>query len=230
MALLPRRDKPRGKALPSFRVRPTSGIVSAGPQKPVAAASLSAAVARYGMLPRGALRHVAPPLSVDIGDAAFDGPAPPTSGVAPLEMPTILKQICQDFKTWAETNHEDEKRDRVKFWALRIPAILVTSAASFLAVFRVEFVDALFAFVGAVCIALDSIIKPGKLRSVHWQAVCDLRQIQHEIRFAWNQRYLTMGEKPSREELNNLTAEIIEFARREHTRVHEYLATAEVAI
>ena len=45
------------------------------------------------------------------------------------EMPKILRDQMTELEAWAEDNRKDSRRDAIRFWALKIPAVIISAGA-----------------------------------------------------------------------------------------------------
>jgi hypothetical protein len=224
---------PGGRGVPfGPRVVPpgVAGLGSGGPllgtSNPVAAAgSPGGAIAA----PSSAVPAAAPSSfwRDDSPEVGASGPADSASLAVRFaqpnyEIPVVLTRYIGDLEVWAKGNGRDERKDKMKFLSLKLPAFLASGGASLLAHFKVDGVDVAVAAVAAICVLIDATLQPGMLRSVHSRAVHHLRQLQWDIRDMWD-----IGIRRDPGSADTLTAAIIEWAQQERTKIDAYLSDAE---
>jgi hypothetical protein len=83
------------------------------------------------------------------------------------------------------------------------------------------FITALTSAVGAICVALDGVLKPGKLYGVHITAFHDIRNLENAAISEWSSGLLE-NKNPS-----TLAAEIIKRAERQRNAIVAYLKKEE---
>jgi len=142
------------------------------------------------------------------------------------DLPPVLQDVVAVLEDWAARNNDDARKDALKFWALKIPAITVSASAGLLAHFNVE-VGVGAGVVTSVCVLLDGILRAGTLRAVHLRAVSDIKALKHDVYAKWRASYLR-GSEP--EKLRESTAKIIEFSEKEKKKIAQYLQNAETAL
>ena len=135
-----------------------------------------------------------------------------------LELPRSVINYIKELEKWAQDNKKDEEKDRVKFWSLKVPAVLASILAS---VGITPLVTTVVAIISGICIALDGFIKPGMLRNVHHRAFFDLRGVQLDMRDKWTIGCLDKEDKKS------LEKKIVEYAMSQRNRIQQYLMDAE---
>jgi hypothetical protein len=138
----------------------------------------------------------------------------------------VLQEVVAVLEHWAARNKEDERRDTLKLWALKIPAIAVSASAGLVARLDVG-VRIGAGIVTSVCVLLDGILRGGTLRAVHRTAVSEIKTLKHDVFARWRAGYLR-GSEP--DQLRELTAKIIEFSEKEKKRIAQYLQNAEAGV
>jgi len=103
--------------------------------------------------------------------------------------PRILQEAIQTLEDWARRNNEEAKKDGRKFWALKLPAILVSASSGLLAHLRVH-AGIAAGVLASVCILIDGLVRTGDLRLVHLKAVAEIKLLKHEIQASWTVGYL----------------------------------------
>lgn len=145
------------------------------------------------------------------------------SGVVVPDLPPVLTEMIADLEDWARRCKEDAKKDAVKFWALKLPAIVISASSGLLAHLRIE-VGAMAGIVASVCVLVDGLLRAGALRTVHVRATFDLKTLKHEIIARWRAGSLRGNS------LNELVATIVEATDKERKRIATYIKAEETAI
>ncbi len=154
------------------------------------------------------------------------GPLPGPASVAQttIEMPAALTQEFARIEEWAQANWSDARKDSVRFWILKIPAILVSASSGVLAYYDFKGIAVLAGAVGSFCVLLDGLNPGGALRNVHLRAVNELRILQNSMRARWDSGLLR-GHNSS-----ELAADIIDFSAKEKERINVYITSAETSL
>ena len=137
-------------------------------------------------------------------------------------MPPQMVEYIEGLKAWADANKKDARRDSIKFWSLKGPAIVVASSSGLLATLHLSTtISILFGLIGGICVALDGIIRPGIMHKTHIRAVHDLLFLANNIRSQWNISYL------SGKHSGPNAAEILETAEKKKQEIACYLKAEE---
>jgi len=139
------------------------------------------------------------------------------------EMPKILRDQMTELEAWAEDNRKDSRRDAIRFWALKIPAVIISAGAGIFAYFRLEAAAVIASGIASVCVLIDGLNPGGALRNSHYKAVHDLRILQHKMQAEWRIEGYVLGV----DESEKLAARIIKDAQKEIERIATYLRDAE---
>ncbi len=152
-------------------------------------------------------------------------PIPPPSATALGEddIPPQLRAFIGELEEWAEANERDVRRDTVRFWTFKLPAVVSSASAGLLALAHLEVVAAILAAVGSACVIIDAVNPGGQLRNAHLRAVYDLRELEHDATDKW--RIGALKGTASSE----LAAEILEGARKVRDKVASDLKAAETS-
>lgn len=140
------------------------------------------------------------------------------------EMPIALSQEFVRIEEWAQANWSDARKDAVRFWILKIPAILVSASSGVLAYYDFKGIAVLAGAIGSFCVLLDGLNPGGALRNVHLRSVNELRILQNSMRARWDAGLLR-GHNPS-----ELAADIIDFSAKEKERINVYITSAETSL
>ncbi|HKP45568.1 MAG TPA: hypothetical protein VJT50_03150 [Pyrinomonadaceae bacterium] len=152
-------------------------------------------------------RSVAPPPDV-LGQAALEPPGfqvnvqsmvmpahtparrlkvAPTPAVS-NEMPEILVSQLRDLEDWAIGNKKDSRNDAIRFWALKIPAIIASVAAGIFAHYKWDAVPLFAGAIASACVLIDGVNPGGALRNAHYKAFYELRELEAEMVTNWRTR------------------------------------------
>jgi len=190
------------------------------PPKPAPPASAVPSALRPGPLPAAA---AGPTALRAITEIAPSPAGSPVSHVADA-MPIALQEQLMDLETWAQANRRDAKWDTVKFWALKIPAIVVSAGSGVFAYFKVDSVAVIGGAVASLCVLIDALNPGGALRNAHLRAFNELRILQGRMKAEWQVGFLL------NENRNTLAAKIIEGATKEKERINDAITNAETSL
>lgn len=151
------------------------------------------------------------------GDAVRDA-------VGDAAMPRPLQQWLEELETWARANAADARRDSWRFWALKIPAIASSGAATLLGTQGFHGATAGLAALATVCVLVDGVNPGGALRNAHLRAVHDLRALENEVLAEWRLGVLRGGSAGA------LAADILERSQLRWRQIAADLRTAETAL
>ena len=147
---------------------------------------------------------------------------PHSQGVIVPDQPPVLTEMIADFEDWARRCKKDAEKDAVKFWALKLPAIVISASSGLLAHLRFD-VGVVAGVVASVCVLLDGLLRAGALRTVHVRATFDLKTLKHEILARWRAGSLRGNN------LNELAATIVEATDKERKRIATYIKAEETS-
>lgn len=143
------------------------------------------------------------------------------------EMPKILRDQLRELETWAQENRSDARKDAIRFWVLKIPAVIISASAGIFAYFKWEAGAVIASAIASICVLIDGLSPGGALRNSHYKAFLDLRKLQQSIQARWRvESWKATGEDAEKE----LAAKIIKNAQKEIERVATYLRDAESAL
>jgi hypothetical protein len=145
----------------------------------------------------------------------------PSAATLDQDMPDELRQELDAVGKWATANKADAIRDRVAFWILKCPAILVSASAGVLAHFKLDELAMIAAGIASACVLIDGLRPRGLLFSIHSRASHDLFKMHADMLSEWRKGKLK-GLATRR-----LAAEIIAKFAPARTRIAAYLAQAE---
>lgn len=189
------------------------------PAAPAAAPALTA----VSSLPAAAAPSSPLQTASSVVGAASPAPAAILQASA-SSMPPALERQLRSLEEWAQANRRDAQHDAMRFWMLKVPAILVSAGSGVFAYFKLDGIAVVTGAIASLCVLMDGLNPGGALRNVHCRAFNELRQLQDSMSSDWQVGELR-GEAP-----NLLAAEIIENAGREKNRINAYITTAETSL
>lgn len=145
-------------------------------------------------------------------------------GKRPPAIPQFLKDQLTEIEYWAVDNEKDARVDAIRFWVLKIPAIVVSASSGVFAHFDMPLITLIAGSVASLCVLVDGLNPGGMLRNVHLRVFHDLRNLQQDIGAQWRVGILDGKDK------NKLAAEIIRGIQTERKRIADYLCDAETKL
>jgi hypothetical protein len=97
-----------------------------------------------------------------------------------------LNEQIQDLERWVDSNLANERRAVLRFWLLRVPAVLCALIATATGTLGIGPALAGLAAAVALLVAIDSAWPGGTLRSPLRRALYDLRQLQNTVKIRWD--------------------------------------------
>jgi hypothetical protein len=134
----------------------------------------------------------------------------------------VVDTELENIEKWAQDNEREARQDRVNFWLLKAPAIILSAVSGLgAAIGDAKVLVIVVSTLAGVCVLIDGVVRPGRMRSVHWRAFSDLRLLQNRIESQWTSSILD-GADPDK-----ATSEVIKLADKEKERIGKYLAEIE---
>jgi len=153
--------------------------------------------------------------------AAAAPPVQPSGNDAIIEAMTYLEE-------WALANKKDYEDDRVRFWSLKLPAIVCAATISGLEGLGFHAAVSILGVVSAICVAVDAVMPRGLLYNVHRRAFNELRNVNANIRNQWNIAKVKTEDDPSARRAAVIA--ILDYSQRERERINKYLTDAEASL
>jgi hypothetical protein len=147
--------------------------------------------------------------------------AAPASPADPNTLPLVLAEKVRAFEEWAQKNEREARHDAISFWMLKLPAIVVSASSGLLALTGSKLLAGIAGVVASLCVLIDGLNPPGRMRNAHRLALYDLRNFQSRLDTLWRAGILE-GKEP-----NALTADLLKQSQAEQERVSLYLLKAE---
>ena len=127
----------------------------------------------------------------------------------------------EELEVWASLNAKDARRDNLRFWCIKIPALLASSCAGVFGYFGLQAATIVSGAIGSACVLIDGLNPGGNLRNIHIRAVYDLRQLQDDIKAKL--RYAV----PGQDSLEDILKSVSGLVQSERHRIGDYLREAE---
>jgi hypothetical protein len=110
----------------------------------------------------------------------------------------------------------------VNFWLLKAPAIVLSAVSGLSAAFvEAKPLVVIVSMLAGVCVLIDGVARPGRMRNIHWRAFHDLRLLENELDAQWKTGILDGGDP------EEVTSGVIKLARKEKERIGKYLVQIE---
>ncbi len=136
----------------------------------------------------------------------------------------IQKQL-DVLEEWTNQNLQLAKKDSIRFWILKIPAIICSVSVTAFEFFDYGQINIILGVVAAFCIAVDAAFPGGQMHNAHKRAANEARRLQHNAIGKWQKAQL--DKNTSREESART---IIDYIQRERTRIDKYVTDAETSL
>ncbi len=137
----------------------------------------------------------------------------------------VVQEQLDILETWTKDNLRAARRDALRFWALKIPAILSSVSVAALEAFGFGPAVIVLGAVTALCVAIDGMFPGGRLFNVHKRAGNELRRLQHDVVLKWRQAQLG-----SKKFLTAAVKAILEHVQEERGRIDKYVTDAESSL
>jgi hypothetical protein len=140
------------------------------------------------------------------------------------DIPRDFQDEMAVIQRWAEGNEREAKRDLLRFWILKLPAILVTAAAALFAYFHVDVASIVASSIAALCIMVDAVRPAGMMYKAHRRAANEIYKLHADMASKFR-----VGNLANRD-LSALAGEILADSKSERDRIAKYLTDAESAL
>jgi hypothetical protein len=151
----------------------------------------------------------------------------PISETTKQELPQNLQNQLNELEKWAQANENDAKNDAIKFWMLKIPALVLSASAGITAYFKWDLVPVILSAIASLCVLIDGLNPNGLLRSAHHGAFLDIRSLQHRMLAQWQVGVVNAKNEWER---NQLAAKIINKAQMKIAKIDGFIRKAETSI
>ena len=117
--------------------------------------------------------------------------------------------------------------DAVRFWLLKIPAIIGAASAGIFAFYQWEVAPLVIGGVASACVLIDGLNPGGALRNAHYKAFYELRELQGSMVTMWRVEQHKATTPQAQAELASM---IIKDSEKKKARISEDLKKAETAL
>ena len=129
------------------------------------------------------------------------------------------------LEEWIGRNSKMARRDSIRYWIFKIPAIICTVSVTAFEVFGYGQVNVVLGVVAAFCVAVDAAFPGGQLHNAHKRAANEARRLQHNAIGKWQKAQLDTNVS-----LEEAARTIIDYIQRERTRIDKYVTDAEASL
>ena len=103
-------------------------------------------------------RITAPSYKHGFGAVPAGTPAPATdSEGTETAMPDPLRDEFRTIEQWAHANRRDALHDALRFWSLKVPAIIVSTMTGVLAYYKESGLAVIAGAIGSFCVLMDGL-------------------------------------------------------------------------
>ncbi|MGJ0484357.1 MAG: hypothetical protein ACR65R_07470 [Methylomicrobium sp.] len=156
--------------------------------------------------------------------------SPPPYPRRDTNIPAIIVDEIKELEDWAIQNLKDSKKERFRYWLLKLPALLASSGAGLFAYFKFDIGALIIGAIGSICVLIDGLYPSGTLRNVHLRAHHDLRALQQRIAAEWRIAALENNSNSNVSLQDSLSAQILKKAQMEKERIGSYIRDAETSL
>lgn len=159
-------------------------------------------------------KDILPPISVE--------------DTAPSELSDYLEKQLSLLENYAVSNLRQSRRDRWRFWLLKIPAIVCAAGTSAFELLDIGRLVPIFGIISAACVAIDAAWPGGMLHNLHLRAARETRRLEHEILTEWQKTQLEAGQSPG--QLHRKVVELLDLIKKERNRIDTYVTLGEITL
>jgi len=142
-----------------------------------------------------------------------------------IDLDDVIQEQVDVLEKWVDENVHQAKRDLIRFWALKIPAIVCSVSVAAFESFGFGVVVILLGVISAFCVSIDALFPGGRLHNVHKRAANEARRLQHDAIGRW--RKAQLGRDSDRREA---VSNILDFVQKERERIDKYVTDAESSL
>jgi hypothetical protein len=159
-----------------------------------------------------------------------EGEAINTEGLTPgafAPQIAIDSQIA-DLERWALANVRSDRRQTLRFWALKGVAFVGAVVAAVLASLGHHQVVVVFASISALCVAIDAAWPSSSFRNAHARAVQDLRELENALKLKWDKVRLANPDPKAPARIAHALA-LLDEVQAKREEIGKYLGAAEAS-
>jgi len=139
----------------------------------------------------------------------------------------IVDEQLNILEVYVKYNLSCSRRDRWRFWVLKLAAILCAAGTSAFEYFDMGFVVIILGALSAVCIAVDAAWPGGMLHNVHLRAAVETRRLAHDVLTEWR-KVQTDASSPNG--ASEAARRLLTTIKEERHRIDRYVADAETSL
>jgi hypothetical protein len=155
----------------------------------------------------------------DADSSQQDAPA------APVDLDDIIQEQLDVLELWVNHNTDQAKRDFIRFWAFKTPAIACSVSVAAFESLKFGVVVIVLGVISAFCVGIDALFPGGRLHNVHKRAANEARRLQHDAIGRW--RKAQLGKDADK---RHAVSTILDFIQKERSRIDKYLTDAEASL
>lgn len=144
---------------------------------------------------------------------------------ASIKAEIVVKEQMEFLSKWYDINAGAAKKDRTRYWVLKIPALLSTVSVSALESFGYGKAVIVLGVVAAFCVGIDAAFPGGQLHNIHRKAANEILRLQHEVITKWRQAQLGPDEG-----LVSAAQSILKDIQVARERIDTYVTEAEASL
>jgi hypothetical protein len=144
---------------------------------------------------------------------------------SPVDLDDIIQEQVDVLEAWVKHNADQAKRDFMRFWAFKIPAISCSVSVAAFESLGFGVVVIVLGVISAFCVGIDALFPGGRLHNVHKRAANEARRLQHDAIARW--RKAQLGKDSERRQA---VSTILDFIQKERSRIDKYLTDAEASL
>lgn len=170
----------------------------------------------------------AAPTSMPIteGKASHDPePVKQAESATSIDLDDVIQEQVDVLEAWVNDNAKRAKRDFMRFWAFKIPAIACSVSVAAFESLGFGVIVIVLGVVSAFFVSVDALFPGGRLHNVHKRAANEARRLQHDAIGRWRQAQL--GKDSER---RPAVSAILDFIQIERNRIDKYLTDAESSL
>ncbi len=119
-------------------------------------------------------------------DSSPDEPTRYATGRDGFAPDQALSEQIEGLESWAESNARSDRREAVRFWALRGTAFLGAAAAAATAGYRLSLLAAVLGAISALAVAVDAAWSTRGGRNPFRRALFEIRELENTVRLRWD--------------------------------------------
>lgn len=140
----------------------------------------------------------------------------------------IINEQLKILEEYAGYNLGQAKKDRLRFWAFKLPALLCAASTAAFEALGTGSAVIVLGVISAICIGIDAAWPGGMLHDVHLRAARETRRLQQTVLTEWRKAYLQSPK--SSKSLQATASELLSTIQKERQRIDKYVTDAEASL